>query len=361
MQNKAAQNTELAKLLKDESFANLPRPGDLVKGTVISFAKNEIRIDVGGLYTGVVRGREIIDESREARELKIGDEIEATVLEQENENGELELSLRFAGHRKAWDHLENLRRSQANVSVRVLDANRGGLMVRLGSVSGFLPVSQLLPEHYPRVEGGDKVKILDKLKSFVGTDLTVRVIDIDERQEKLIVSEKQAHDELRAQELAKFKVGDVIEGKVTAITDFGVFVEFDKNFEGLAHISELSWQRVENPHDVVKIGEVVKASIINIDGSKIFLSLKRLSPNPWDEVRTRYKVGDIVEGEVVKINPFGLFVQLDSEIQGLAHISELGLTKEEKIGDHVKVGDRKKFKIISIEPEQHRLGLALER
>ena len=359
MQSKVSQNTELAKLLKDESYANFPRPGDLIKGTVISLAKNEIRVDVGGLYTGVIRGRETIDESRELPELKMGDEIEATVLEQENENGELELSLRFAGHKKAWDNLEDLKRTGENVSVKILDANRGGLMISLGSVSGFLPVSQLLPEHYPRVDGGDKSKILEKLQSFVGSDFTVRVIDVDERQEKLIVSEKQAHDETLAEELSKFKVGDVVEGKITALTDFGVFVEFDKNFEGLVHISELSWQRVENPNDIVKTGDIVKASIINIDGPKIFLSLKRLTPNPWDEVRNRYKVGDVVEGQIVKINPFGLFVQLDEEIQGLAHVSELGITKDEKIEDVLKVGDLKKFKIISIEPKQHRLGLAI--
>src|SRR3989338_5184934 len=221
MQSKVSQNTELAKLLKDESYANFPRPGDLIKGTVISLAKNEIRVDVGGLYTGVIRGRETIDESRELPELKMGDEIEATVLEQENENGELELSLRFAGHKKAWDNLEDLKRTGENVSVKILDANRGGLMISLGSVSGFLPVSQLLPEHYPRVDGGDKSKILEKLQSFVGSDFTVRVIDVDERQEKLIVSEKQAHDETLAEELSKFKVGDVVEGKITALTDFG--------------------------------------------------------------------------------------------------------------------------------------------
>lgn len=353
-------SSQLDKLLKEKQFTALPKSGDLVSGKIIDMSKNEIRVDIEGLYIGIIRGREIIDESREARELKIGDKVEATVLEQENENGELELSLRFAGHQKAWDHLSDLRDTEKNVQIKIMDANRGGLIIKLGSIFGFLPVSQLSPEHYPRVEGGDKNKILEKLKSFVGQNLMVRVIDINEQEDKLIVSEKQTRDEERAKLLAQYKEGDIIDGSITAITEFGVFVEFGNNFEGLIHISELSWQRVENPNKIVRPGQKIKAKIINIDGSKVFLSLKRLSENPWDKVKKKYSIGQILEGEIIKINPFGLFVQLDEDIQGLAHISELNLAPHETPEQMVKIGDTKKFKIISIEPEQHRLGLSLK-
>lgn len=356
----STQNTQLGRLLKEESFTTFPHPGDLVSGKIIFLSKNEIRVDIEGLHTGIIRGKETIDESIESKELKEGDIIESTVLEQENENGEIELSLRFAGHKKAWDNLMSLKTSGENVSVNVVDVNRGGLMVSLGSVNGFLPVSQLLPEHYPRVTGGDKNKILEKLKNFVDKELTVRVIDVFENEDKLIVSEKQANDEKRAELLLKYKVGDIVEGRITAITDFGVFVEFDKNFEGLIHISELSWQRVNNPSEIVRVDQKIKAEIINIDGAKIFLSLKRLTTNPWDEVKNKFTIGQIVEGKIIKINPFGLFVQLDDVIQGLAHISELELKAEEKVEQKIKVGEVKKFKIISIEPKHHRLGLSLK-
>ena len=356
-----AQNTsQLAKLLDETEFAQLPKPGDLVKCVVLGLAKNEIKVDIDGIYIGTIRGREVIDESHDGKDIKVGDEIEATVLEQENENGELELSLRFAGHKKAWDNLDTLRDSGQNVPVTITDANRGGLIVKLGSIVGFMPVSQLLPEHYPRVEGGDKNKILDRLKSYVGQEFTTRVIDVDERESKLIVSEKQAQDEERLKQLEKYKEGDMVEGKVSAITDFGVFVEFDGNFEGLIHISELSWKRVNNPGDIVKQGETLKTQIISIDGAKIFLSLKRLNKNPWEQVAEKYKVDQEVEGKVIKVNPFGLFVQLDENIQGLAHISEMKLKEGQTIENVVKVGETKTFKIISIDAEKHRLGLSLK-
>lgn len=272
-----------------------------------------------------------------------------------------ELSLRFAGHKKAWDNLIKLRDSGENVGVTIMDANRGGLIIQLGSVFGFMPVSQLLPEHYPRVEGGDKNKILERLKSYIGKEFTTRVIDVDERENKLIVSEKQARDEERIKLLEKYKPGDIVEGKVSAITDFGVFIEFDENFEGLIHISELSWQRVNNPNDVVKTGDKVKTQIISIDGAKIFLSLKRLNTNPWEKVSETYKIGQEIKGTIIKVNPFGLFVQLDENIQGLAHISEMSIKPDQTIEDVVSIGDEKTFKVISIDPEKHRLGLSLKK
>ena len=351
---------QLKQLLSDSEFVKIPKVGDLVKGKIIDISRSEIRLDIEGLTTGVVRGREFYDESSDYGEMKVGDEVEATVMELENENGEMELSFRFAGHQKAWDALKELRDKGTIVKATILDANKGGLLVRVGRVPGFLPVSQLMPEHYPRVPGGDKSRILDRLKTYIGSDFEVKIIDINEGEEKLIVSEKASWEEKQRDVIASYKVGDAVEGRVTAVTDFGVFVEFGKDkLEGLVHISELAWQRIDDPADIVKVGDQIKAEIINVEGSKISLSMKKLKDDPWKHVHERYHIGETVKGKVLKVNPFGLFVELDPEIHGLAHISELASKPVINPLDIAKPGDVVEFKVLSIEPTQHRLGLSI--
>ncbi|MFH2136443.1 MAG: S1 RNA-binding domain-containing protein [Patescibacteria group bacterium] len=348
---------EFEKLLAESNFT-IPKIGEVVKATVLSISKNEVHLDIPGFRTGVVRGSELCNESTDYSELKPGDETEATVLEMENEHGEMELSFRFAGHKKIWDKLSELQKSGEIVIATVMDANKGGLMINVNKIVGFLPVSQLAPEHYPRVPGGEKNKILEKLKTFVGLPLEVKVIDVGEEEEKLIVSEKAAWEEKQKNIISAYKVGDIISGTVSALADFGVFVKFD-DLEGLVHISELAWQRIDHPDDVVKVGQEIKAEIIGVEGSKIFLSMKKLIDDPWKKINEKYNVGDIVEGKVLKINPFGLFVELDPEIHGLAHISELSSKPIQSPTEVAKIGDTLKFKIISIEPVDHRLGLSL--
>jgi small subunit ribosomal protein S1 len=351
--------TALDALLADKTFLNIPKGGDVVKGRIISISKNEVRIDIDGYRTGVVRGKEIADPSRELGAVKVGDDVEATVVELENENGEVELSFRFAGHRKAWDKLGELFRGGEILAVKVTEASKGGLIVRVNNVPGFLPVSQLSPDNYPRVAGGDKGKILEKLKTFVGKSMDVKVIDVNEGEEKLIVSEKSVWEEKQKNVISKFKVGEIVEGDVSALTDFGAFVKFDI-LEGLVHISEIAWQRIDHPQDILKVGDKVKAEIIGIDGSKIFLSMKKLIEDPWKRVGDKFKIGSVVRGKVLKANPFGFFVELDPEIHGLAHISELSKKPVQNLTDIAKVGDELDFMIVSLEPEQHRLGLSLK-
>ncbi|MEI7742044.1 MAG: S1 RNA-binding domain-containing protein [bacterium] len=351
----------LGKILEEnrEKYLKIPKKGDVVNGKVVSLAKNEIRIDVEGMSVGVVRGKELFAESDVYSDLKVNDPVESTVLDMENENGEMELSFRFAGQQRAWNDLREFFTSGKPVEIKITDANKGGLMARVHHVMGFLPVSQLSPDNYPRVAGGDKGKILEKLRSFIGKTFEAKVIDIDEKDEKLILSEKSVWEEKQKSLLERFKVGDTVEGKVVAIADFGVFVRFD-SLEGLVHISEIAWQRIEHPKDVVKVGDTVKAQIIDIEGSKIFLSMKNLVTDPWADVMEKYKVGSIVEGKVLKVNPFGLFVELDPNIHGLAHISELSLKPIKDATTIAKIGDTKKFKIISLEPKEHRLGLSIK-
>lgn len=354
-------NSIMNQLLENKQYFNLPKVGDLTKGTIINVNKNEIHIDLGGIATGVVRGKERYDESDEYKDLKPGDIVEATVLEIENENGEIELSFQYAGRQKSWQTLKDLIKSGDIVQATITEANKGGLLIKLESIVGFLPVSQLSPEHYPRVPGGDKNRILEILKSYVGKKFDVKVFDANELEDKLIVSEKAAWEETQKDVIGKYKIGMTVEGVVTAVTDFGIFVEFSDKLEGLIHISEIAWQRIDNPHDFVKVGEKIKAEIIGIENSKIFLSMKKLANDPWDGIEKKYKVGQKVEGDIIKINPFGLFVELEKNIQGLAHISQLNEKQAANIGEIAKVGENKEFYIVSIDPKNHRLGLSLTK
>ncbi len=348
------------KQLLDTYSAKLPKVGDIITGRVVSITKNEVQIDIDGIATGIVRGFELVDESGDYSNLKISDEVSATVLDLENEAGLLELSFRSAGHKKAWDYLKELLEKGTTTQVKVLEANKGGLLVSCGNVKGFMPVSQLSPDHYPRIQGGDKGKILEKLRTYVGTLFEAKVIDVNEEEEKLIVSEKGAWEEKQKDVISSYKVSDVIEGVVTVITDFGAFVKFGDGLEGLIHISELAWQRIDDPKDYIKSGQTVQAIIIKVEGSKIFLSMKRLVDDPWKHVAERYKIGQKVQGKVLKINPFGLFVELDPEIHGLAHVSELSSKQGADPHKYANPGDVLEFEVVSIEAEEHRLGLSLK-
>jgi small subunit ribosomal protein S1 len=350
--------TELGKLiLEHEHLVKFPGVGDVLKGTVISVGRNEVRVDLNGVAMGIVRGPEL----EPGMDLHPGDEVEVTVVELDNELGELELSLRGAGRRRSWDKLRDIFAAGTVIPAKIIEANKGGLMARIDSATAFLPVSQLSPENYPRVAGGEKMKILEKLRELVGTVMDVKLIDVNEEEDKLIVSEKAVWETKQESVISRYKTGDVVEGEVTAVTDFGAFVKFDDNLEGLVHISEIAWQRIEDPRDVLKIGDTVRAEIINIEGSKIFLSMKKLVEDPWRKVSAKYKIGQKVSGKVLKINPFGLFVELDPDIHGLAHISELSSKPVRDVHEFARVGDEFDFTIVSIDPDNHRLGLSLRR
>ncbi|MBI4090198.1 MAG: S1 RNA-binding domain-containing protein [Candidatus Kerfeldbacteria bacterium] len=355
-----AKPSAMEELLKSADVPSVPKVGQIIDCKILSVSKSEVHVDIDGIATGIIRGRELFDESGQFTNLSVGDTVQATVLDLENEDGEMELSFRSAGHQRAWDELVEQMQTKAVLEVPVVDANRGGLIVRVNRIEGFLPVSQLTTEHYPRVEGGDKQKILELLQQLVGRGLKVKIIDVNERDSKLIVSEKAAWEEQQAEIISQYKVGDTVEGRVTGIVNFGVFVEFGAKLEGLVHISELAWQRIEDPRQLVQVGELLKVQVIGIDGTKISLSRKRLLDNPWKEAVKKYTVGQVVEGKVIKLNPFGVFVELDPDIQGLCHISELSWKMIKHPGEVVKLDEVRKFKIISLDPDAHRLGLSVK-
>lgn len=360
-QNKNLNKTEdngFEAVLKDEEI-NIPCVGDVVSGKILSIEKSQIKIDINGEFVGVVRGPQLYYEASEYSQLKPGDEVTATIMEEENENGELELSFRTAGQEKAWNDLKSAHDSKEIIKVRINGANKGGLIASFRQISGFIPVSQLSPENYPRVSGGDKNKILEKLKTFVGKELDAIVTGLGPTSDKIIFSEKDAWTEQQKDTLSLYKIGTIVDGTVSAIADFGVFINFGENLEGLIHISELAWQRIDDPGDIFKVGDKIKAEIISVDGAKIFLSAKKLLQDPWSEVEKKYKIGQVVTGKIIKINPFGLFVELDPEIHGLAHMSHLGLAQGAKPEESFAINDEKEFTILSIQPKEHRLGLAV--
>jgi small subunit ribosomal protein S1 len=346
-------------LLQDYQI-NIPKVGDIVKGKVLSVEKGQIHIDVEGVTTGVVRGKELFAESREYSNLQVGTDVEATVVELENENNEMELSFRIAGFQKAWDNMKKWMKDGLTLKGRVVTANKGGLMMQIEALNGFMPVSQLNPDHYPRVAGGDKNKILDKLRELSGKELEVKVIDVDEKEEKLIVSERAVWEDSQKAVLDSYKVGDTVTGEISALTSFGAFIKFGEGLEGLVHISEIAWQRIDHPRDVLKVGDKVKAQIIQLDHSKIYLSIKRLVDDPWKSVKDKYKVGEKVQGKILKVEAFGLMIALDKDIHGLAHISELSDEPMSNIQDKFKVGQEATFEVMSLEPAEHRLGLKLD-
>lgn len=358
--------------LLESSHVHVPEAGGVVEGTVIAKESNNLLLDLGVLGIGIVYGVEMRDGMGIVNSLKTGDSIKAMVVELENDEGYVELSVRQASYEKAWADLEEKKEEKTTVPTKILDANKGGLLIEANGITGFLPVSQLSSEHYPRVEDGDKNKILELLKKLVGRELQVRILDADRESEKLIVSEKAAQSEKEMALISELKKGDTIEGEVSGVVDFGAFVKFhppgykeeqgvsavDTRLEGLVHISELAWQLIDNPREIVKTADQVKAKVIGIDDARISLSIKALKKDPWEEVEEKYTIGDEVEGKVDKINPFGAFVYLDRNIHGLAHISEFkdvypGKSMEEVL----EQGETYRWKILSIEPKDHRMGL----
>lgn len=356
-QAKAAHT--MSDLLASGAEIRVLKPGDMVEGTLISVGKNEVYIDLEGIGIGVVRGRELYDDQATLASLKPGDKIFASVTEPENKEGNVELSLRQAGQERVWQTLRKKMEDREIVSTKILGANKGGLMVEINNVTGFLPVSQLSVEHYPRVEDGDKNKILSVLNSFVGQSFSVQIITADPEEEKLIVSEKAVFEKETEEKLSQLHIGNVVHGTVTGVVDFGVFVKFG-DLEGLVHISELAWQRIENPKDIVRVGQEVEAKIIAIEKGRVSLSMKQLQSDPWLDAVKKYQIGQKVSGKVTKIMPFGVFVELDKDIQGLAHLIELSHEAVKNPEEVLKVGDEREFKIISIEPGEHRLGLSLK-
>lgn len=331
------------------------KTGDVIEGVITSVHKHEVWVDLGANGVGVVMRREI----GHGQQLEEGQQILTSVVDPELDEGYALLSMRRAVKDRGWDDLQKLFDDQEIIDISPYDANRGGLLVELEGIRGFLPVSQLAAGHYPRVSGADKDEILQKLNQLVGQKIRARILDVSRKDNKLIFSEKEAvKDDMQAR-FSELKVGDDVEGMVTGVIDFGAFVNVD-GIEGLIHISEISWERVEDPREYVKNGQTVKAKIIAIDKDRLSLSLKQMVEDPWLYEVKAFKKGTVVEGKVTRITPFGAFVQLSSAVEALVHVSEM--SDEEGIDPEkiFQLNETKKFKVIDIDTDGRKIALSLK-
>ena len=348
--------------------------GDVVEGTVVRIDPDEILVDFGGKSEGVVSNRELMnrrgprdgDESRP--ELTVGDEVLVYVLQPESPEGHAVLSLRRAGLERKWRAMQERFDAGEIVEARVIDHNKGGLIVDLG-VRGFVPISQIVD--FPRRPRDEQPRdaaqeIAEKLQPFVGRTLRLKILEVNRKANRLILSEKVALYEERREKrdelFSSLETGQRVTGVVRSIAPFGVFVDLG-GIDGLVHKSELSWNKVNNPETAHQIGDEVEAEVIDInhERGRISLSIRRLQPDPWQESVAKYKIGDVIDGTVTKLVNFGAFVRVEEGLEGLIHISELSHQRVAHPGDVVQEGQQVKLRIISLDSERHRLGLSLKQ
>ena len=352
-----ATNLSMDELIKDseDSFKKVTT-GDTIDGKVLSVKKHEILIDLGAQGVGLVPRRE----ASFARNLEVGEEVTTSVIDPEMDDGYVLLSLRKAVKDKGWDEIQSKLDNGEIVEVTPFDANRGGLLVEYEGIRGFMPVSQLSAEHYPRVGSADKEEILQRLNSLVGKRIRARILDANKKENKLIFSEKEAIKDGLAERFAELKIGDVVTGVVTGVVDFGVFVNVD-GIEGLVHISEISWERVNTPSDYVKVGSTIQAKIIAIDKERLSLSMKQLVEDPWISEVANLKKGSKVEGTITRITPFGAFVQISPAVEALVHVSELGEGSDVNPEKIFTLNERKSFKVIDVDKDNRKISLSISK
>ncbi len=353
-----SENTVKKESVMDRYFAESPTPpseDDLVEGVVVALGKNRIYVDLHPFGTGILFGREYLTAADVLRRVKVGDTIAAKVVDPVNREGYIELSLMEARQALIWAEAESAVAKGTPFELVVREANKGGLMLEWQGIPGFLPASQLKDEHYPRVEDGDKTKILDELRKLVGEQISVTIITADTTEGKLIFSEKGPVEEKGAL-IDRLGVGDVVEGEVTGAVDFGIFIKIDEGLEGLVHISEMDWGLVEDPKSVYKLGEKVKVKIIEIKDGKVSLSIKALKEDPWKGAQERYHKGDTVSAVIIKYNKHGALASIEEGVAGLVHISEF--ESPEKLRTSLELGRTYPFKITLFEPRDHRMTLS---
>lgn len=334
-----------------------PAPGELVEGIVSAIGRARVYVDLPPFGTGLIFGREYMNARDVLRKVSVGDIIAAKVVDTRNKEGYIELSLKEARQALIWSEAEEAVKMKKSFDLSVKEANKGGLIIEWQGVSGFLPASQLSAEHYPRVEDGDKDKILTELQQLVGRNLHVIIITADQKEGKLIFSEKGPQEkEEKEVKVSRYSVGDVVEGEVTGAVDFGIFVRLEEGLEGLVHISEIDWGLVENTRSLFKVGDKVKVKVIEVKDDKISLSIKQLRENPWVLAASKYKKDQLVDGVIIKYNKHGALASIEEGVAGLVHISEF--STETELRASLELGKKYRFKITLFEPKDHRMTLS---
>ncbi len=364
-QGDQTNNQSMEALLASDSLnIDLPTAGEMRKGMIASISQNQILISIGAKSEGVVAGKELEQLTEEERAaLSVGQEIDVFVVSPEDNNGNVVLSLKRAFEQIAWENVEKMIADETVFDTKIIGFNKGGLIAAIGSLRGFIPSSQISASRRAQ-SSGDKPE--QRYQKMVGQPISVRIIEVDRERRRLILSERAASNETRS-EMKERVIGELEEGKsytgrVTSLADFGAFVNIN-GADGLVHLSEISWDHIAHPKEVLEVGQEVNVKVINIDREKkrIGLSIRALQDDPWKSRMEKFSVGQLVEGVITRLTKFGAFARLEGDIEGLIHISELSENRVEHPKEVLHEGDVKTLRIIRIDVDQHRIGLSLRK
>ena len=352
-------------LLQEQDLnVDLPQSGEIRTGVIASISPSQILVSIGAKSEGVVSGRELEQLTTEEREaLKVGQEVPVFVLNPEDANGNVVLSLKRAQEQISWDNVEKLVASDEVVDSKVIGFNKGGLIVGVEGLRGFVPSSQISAMRRSQSTGDTPEQRWQKM---IGQPITVRVIEVDRERRRLILSERAASTEsrqsIKERVIEELEEGKVYTGRVTSLANFGAFININ-GADGLVHLSELSWDHIDHPREVLEVGQEVKVKVINVDKDKkrIGLSIRALQGDPWNEKVAKFKVGQLVEGTITRLTKFGAFARLEDDVEGLIHISELSENRINHPKESVKEGDVLTLRVIRIDEDQRRIGLSLRK
>jgi small subunit ribosomal protein S1 len=358
-------NQTMESLLNEQELnVDLPQPGEIRTGMIASISPSQILVSIGAKSEGVVSGRELDQLSAEEREaLKVGQEVHVFVVNAEDENGNVVLSLKRAQEQISWENVEKLISSDTVIDSKVIGFNKGGLIVGVEGLRGFVPSSQISALRRSQSTGDTPEQRWQKM---IGQPISVRVIEVDRERRRLILSERAASTEsrqsIKERVIEELEEGKVYTGRVTSLANFGAFININ-GADGLVHLSELSWDHIDHPREVLEVGQEIKVKVINVDKDKkrIGLSVRALQTDPWRSRVEKYSVGQLVEGVITRLTKFGAFARLEGDIEGLIHISEIAEHRIEHPKEVLKEGDVKSLRVIRIDPDQHRIGLSLRK
>lgn len=358
-------NQSMEALLKNDAFSvELPQAGEIREGTIASISQGQILVSIGAKSEGIISGRELeVIENEERDAFEVGQEIPVFVVSPEDSNGNVVLSYKRAQEQMAWSAVEEQMENDAIIESKIIGYNKGGLIVGVHGLRGFVPASQISALRRTQAVGDTPEQRWAKM---IGDPISVRIIEVDKSRRRLICSERAAGSEsrqsIKERVIDELEEGQVYTGRVTSLADFGAFVNIN-GADGLVHLSELSWERIQHPSEILEVGQEVKVKVINIDREKkrIGLSLRALSDDPWRSRIEKFSVGQLVEGIITRLTKFGAFARLEGDVEGLIHISEISETRIEHPKEALKEGEVVALRIIRIDPEQHRIGLSLRK
>ena len=352
-------------LLNEQDISiDLPQVGEIRRGVIASISPSQILVSIGAKSEGVISGRELEQlTAAERDELQVGQEVHVYVVNPEDANGNVVLSLKRAQEQISWENVEKLVESNSVIESKITGFNKGGLIVTVEGLRGFVPSSQISAMRRGQSTGDTPEQRWQKM---VGQPISVRVIEVDRERRRLILSERAASTEsrqsIKERVIEELEEGKVYTGRVTSLANFGAFININ-GADGLVHLSELSWEHIEHPREVLEVGQEVKVKVINVDREKkrIGLSVRALQEDPWKSRVAKYSVGQLVEGVITRLTKFGAFARLEGDIEGLIHISEISEHRIEHPKEVLKEGEVKSLRVIRIDPEQHRIGLSLRK